>query len=248
MIYNSARRRLLLLAFYTVITLCIFCGTTAVAIQVMFSREPIDNRISATSDVLTAGTLLLAVVAGFIALQAFGVSTGLPKLQIQVWFDSSSKNRPIFLAAPLGNGWVQTSGPAGQTTARIRIRNRSIYPARDVAMIIELNGMALEQDSFHEFNGWWSTDTIDDIGIGTVQWDGGADFVIHGRSVRRVPDFNSGTIMCTMARAIPYFQVQLMASPNYRRSIRIPVAFFTEHSSQAASIGDSANAGLSEWL
>lgn len=246
--YNSTRRRAFLLTFYTLITLSVLLITAFTSFRVMFSHGSFDDRISATSDVLTAGTLLLAVVAGFIALQAFGVSTGLPKLQIQVWFDSSDKNRPMFMADPAANGWLRTNGPTGQTIARLRIRNQSIYPARDVAMVIELNGMTLVKEAFRESIGWWSADALDDTGIRAVQWDGGSDFVIHGHSIRRVPDLDCGTILFIMDRITPYLEVHLIASPGYRRSVQVPVIFITESNSQVASSNSSINDRQREWL
>jgi hypothetical protein len=245
---GSRGRRLLLLVVYTVASLIVLIGVTVAISRLCSSHEALDTRLTAAGDVLTAGTLLLAVVAGFVALQAFAVTTGLPKLQIQVLFASSDKNRPIFQASKLSNGWLQTTPPADQTQARIRIRNRSNYPARDLAITIQLNGMALKSESFRDTDAWWSVDGTDDKGIREVQWDGGSDYVVHGNSVRRMPDLNLGVILRTAEAKNCFFHVRVLSSPGYERTVKVPVVFATEMSSALIGLDATASTQVSEWL
>lgn len=54
------------------------------------------DRLAAAGDVLVAATLTLADIAAVVALLAYAVSTGPPDLQIQVWFNFSEANSPVF--------------------------------------------------------------------------------------------------------------------------------------------------------
>jgi hypothetical protein len=245
---GSRGRRLLLLIVYTVASLIVLIGVTVAIFKLRSSNETLDTRLTISGDVLTAGTLLLAMVAGFVALQAFAVTTGLPKLQIQVWFDSSDKNRPIFQASKLSNGWLQTIAPTSQTQARIRIRNHSNYPARDLAITIQLNGMALKSESFRDTDAWWSVDSTDNKGIREVQWDGRSDYLVHGNSVRRIPDLDLGVILRTAEAKNCFFHVRVLSSPGYERTVKVPVVFATEEGSALSGFDPATSAQVSEWL
>jgi hypothetical protein len=244
---GSRGRRLLLLITYIVASLAILAGTAIAVFRLHSSREALDTRLAEASDILTTGTLILAVVAGFVALQAFAVATGLPKIQMQLWFASSDKNKPIFLATKMSNGWLQTSHPADQTRGRIRLRNRSSYPAQNITVCIELNGMALIAASFHDTDTWWAVDFVDDTGVTAVQWDGGSDFLVHGHSARRLPDLDLGVIIRTGEAKNSFLQVRILASPGYERVINVPVVF-AEEGLGSHSLEYMASIQSTDWL
>jgi hypothetical protein len=245
---GSRQRRIVLLVIYITVTLAIFVGTTAFALKLWISRGDLDIKIALVGDIVTAGTLLLAVVAGFIALQAFATATGLPNLKIQLWFDSSNKNRPIFVADKLSNGWLEADVLAGQTHARVRLLNRSNYAARDIAVMIQLNGMVLAAGKFCEKDGWWAADNAGDSGIVAVQWDGGSDYLVHGHSARRLPDLDLGVILCTGIPETSFLEVHIMASPGYRRTVKVPVVFVTTETSGFGGPEGAASLSSANWL
>lgn len=243
--YRSRVRRRLILAFYVILTLAVALTTAVLVIGLLSSHSKVDERLASAGDVLSGGTLLLALVAAFVALQAFAVTTGLPDLQVQVQFGSSDRNRPVFLASALNNGWLQTNFPSSQTTAAIRLHNRSNYAAQDVAMIVHLHGMAFVKDDSHDEGCWWGTDAMDGVGITTIQWDGGSDFLIHGLSMRRLPNLDLGQLRCVQNPDEASIEVEILASPDYRRRVTVPVEFITN----GAVLTKSATVGPSkDWL
>src|SRR5215471_3229149 len=93
------RRRFLLLVYAAVLIIIISATITAVCI--VFSRHGVTStdRIAAVGVVVAGSTLLLAFVAALIALQAYAAATGLPSLKIQLQFNYSDRNIPIFRAS-----------------------------------------------------------------------------------------------------------------------------------------------------
>jgi len=215
------------------LALAIASATSALLVGLLSSRTTVANRLASAGDVLSGGTLLLALVAALVALQAFAVTTGLPDLKVQVWFDSSDRNRPVFLASTLANGWLQTDHPAGQTVAKIRLRNQSAYAAQNATMLVRLHGIASVRETFRDSAEWWGADAIDDIGITSVQWDGGSTFLIHGHSMRRLPDLNLGRLLCIGEWGDACFVIDILASPGYRRTVAIPVEFVIDGAPRA---------------
>jgi hypothetical protein len=215
---------------YVILTLAVALVTAVLIIALSASKARIDERLAETGDILSGGTLLLALIAALVALQAFAITTGLPDLQVQVKFGSSDRNRPVFLASTLQNGWVQASDPQSQTTANIRLRNQSNYAAQNVAMIVHLHGMAFGAGDGRDRSkdGWWETDSVDGDGVTALQWDGDGDFVIHGVSVRRLPDLNLEDLRCIDEPTEASIEIEVLAFPDYRRKIVIPVTFFID--------------------
>jgi hypothetical protein len=242
--HSRIRRRIILL-FYVLLTLAVALTTAVLIAGLLSSHAKVDERLASAGDVLAGGTLLLALVAAFVALQAYAVTTGLPDLQVQVQFGSSDRNHPVFLASTADNGWLQTTYPASQTTAKIRLRNRSNYAAQDIAMIVHMRGMALNGHESHDGDYWWGTDSIDGVGITTVQWDGGSDFLIHGLSMRRLPDLELGRLWCIQEPNEASIEVEILASPDYRRKVTIPVSFIIDGTSRTrCATGEPAR----DWL
>jgi hypothetical protein len=81
------------------------------------------DRLAVIGNLLSLGTLLLALVAGIVALAAYSAATGLPNLRMQLALPSSY-NEATFVVPGKGD-------PVSlDTIARIIVENTSAYAAR----------------------------------------------------------------------------------------------------------------------
>jgi hypothetical protein len=245
-LFNESHRRRLLLCVYAALLLGVVATTIAFAYVLLISpRVSSADLFAKMADLLAAGTLLLALIAGLVALQAYAAATGLPSLQLQVWFRGSSKNSAKFLVSAAEYGWRRTSGMPRETVADICIKNRSGYSARNPAVIVRLNGMVLQSNGlFGEVGGWWIVDQSGD-GISALQWDGGTNYSIHGRSTRRLPSLDFGEISYLAERTDPHLVFELLAEGGYHRIISMPVSFEFD-SEPSGMTGELGNA--SDWV
>ena len=194
----------------------------------LISKGAESDRLGEVSAIIGAGTFLLALIAALVALQAFAAATGLPDLNAQLRFGTSPLNAPSFVVEVLDNGSVCSLGSGSQTVGRVRIENRGKYSARNPAIIVRLHNIAgrIEEDSDILERDWWVTETSGFAGASGFQWDGGADFLIHGDSTRRLPDLKLGSIFY-LGDAPDLndssITVELLADGGYRRRVDIPV-------------------------
>lgn len=180
--------------------------------------------LASTGVVLGWATLLLAVIAGLVALLAYAATTGLPNLDIQIWFPFSYANLPVFRADPVGEAGSLYARQFKQTTPEIRVRNTSNYSARNPAVVIHLRGMAFSPNE--QSAEWTQIDFVTTVGITGMQWDGGA-YSIHGHSVRRLPWLDLDRLHTVPAWGEPKFIIELLAE-GYRREVEIPARFTTD--------------------
>jgi hypothetical protein len=95
-------------------------------------------------------------------------------------------------------------------------------------MIVHLHGMAFTKDDSRDENYWWATDVIEGFGITMIQWDGSSDFLIHGHSMRRLPDLDLGRLWGVPETGKTAIEIEILASPDYRRKVSIPVQFIVD--------------------
>jgi hypothetical protein len=133
------RRRVILVASGTFVLIA-GLATAAAVIALSVSSASLADRTAEISDVFAGATLLLTLVAALVALLAYAVSTGRPDLKLQIRFESSQPNRPVFKSVA-ENGWLKAER-SEQTVGTISVRNDSIYPAKSVAIVVWLEGMA----------------------------------------------------------------------------------------------------------
>lgn len=183
------------------------------------------DHLAETGDLLTGGTLALALIAGFVALQAYAAATGLPDLEFQITFGFSLPNRPVLRATSDEYGQFQIAAPFRQIYSTVTVRNMSGYSARNPAVIIRLRAMAFSPSL--ESKGWVDIDFAQTQGVTAVQWDGG-DYSIHGRSSRRLPGLDFTGLHTIPEWGEPAFVIELLAEGGYRREIEIPVRFIPD--------------------
>jgi hypothetical protein len=148
------------------------------------------DQVAALNLTLALGTLVALLVAGLIALVAHRRAAERPDLSFEIEFPFSEPNRPQLM--------VDTSHrrPDGfpylahfeQVRAKARIANRTPFAARHPACRIELIGL-----HGRDFGpGWTAVIANPEAEPTVIQWDGGADCVIHGEWERVLDlDFRS---------------------------------------------------------
>ena len=219
---SSSQRRTLLIAIATIISVI---GLTAAAlcITVLNASSNLSDRLVEVGDIVAGATLILAIVAAIVALLAYAASTGLPELRIQVDFPFSELNKPSFSGALQEIGAVQAEN-FKQLVCTIRVRNDSSYSAKNPAIVVRLHDMAFVPDGDRlEKHDWAVIQFVSTHGVTVVQWDGGANYSIHGSSVRTLPDLFLNKLH-TIPKPDPWLDIDILAE-GYSRQIRIPVEF-----------------------
>jgi hypothetical protein len=246
LMHNARARRGVLLSTYIVLLFAVVAATmTLVALFVSSSHLKFSDRLAAIGDVVTSSTLLLALIAALVALQAYAAATGLPDLKLQVWFDSSRRNYPVFRASRQENGWLRTTTPERQTSARVSLRNCSTYSARNPALVVRLRGMFLH--NVEQLADWSPVEFIDTLGATVLQWDGGVAYSIHGSSIRRLPTLNFAQVSYVPEWGEPSIEFEMLADGGYRREVSIRVGFRT-NSNLSQSTDSIGGDKPSDWI
>jgi hypothetical protein len=248
--HNSHARRNVGIAIYVALLACAFSATVAGVIFLYGDKKvDINTRLVGIGDLAAGSTVILAVIAGLVALQAYAAATGLPSLKLQVWFNYSEKNEPVFQARTESDEiWTTTDLPPGQTTAMIFLQNTSSFSARNPAVILKLKSVRADAKSFDGRS--WSffelpSRVVDAEEAQVFQWDGGADFSIHGHSVRRLPDLNLGSVSYSPKWRTPRMTIEVVADGGFRRNIVMSISFI--HDNEYIS-SPSKVKGADEWL
>ena len=167
------RRRMWLAAAGVFVLLSGLATVVATPIILSGSSASLADRIAEVGDIFAGSSLLLTVVGALIALRAYAVSTGLPNLDII--FEFSPPDQPVF---------DKSKGTKGT----ISVHNKSGYPAKNLAVIVRLQRMALYGGSAKlKEEGWVVNELVDNNGITVLQWEGGSEFSIYGHSIHRLP-------------------------------------------------------------
>jgi|SRR5262252_4852936 len=141
------------------------------------------DQLAAVTSVFATGTFVLAVVAGVIALAAYIASIQPPELDVELEVRFAKPNQPEFFVDHANKGAADYAKVLGPQELVIRIHNRSRFSARNPACRIELKGLAGMFSSRDE----WSFLRFALQGYAVLaQWDGGANYMIHGRWSRDI--------------------------------------------------------------
>ena len=173
--------------------------------------------------VATIGALVLVAWGAVIALAAYVSATGSPDLSVTLVFRFSFPNEPTFLYRQTRSDVERIIEPFRQCEGKLRISNSSQYSARNPGMRITLDGLGGVPDQ----PGWRVVDSENMIGIITLEWDGGADYIIHGRWSRTLPHLNVAGMFAF--REDPAFVIDLAADGFGPKRVRIPVKVLDEN-------------------
>jgi hypothetical protein len=136
---DGAIRCAMQLRMYRLMLYAVLAAVLAVVLVFSSSVASTSDRLVEIGDVLAAGTLGLALLAGYVAVQAYKAATGLPDLRIQVSFEYSEKNAPAFEADARDDGSARAR-PFKQTSGRIVIQNLSDYSPRNPSVVLRRLG------------------------------------------------------------------------------------------------------------
>lgn len=146
------------------------------------------DKLLVINTVVAVGAFVLVAWGVIVALAAYVSATGSPDLSVEIVFRFSFPNRPIFSVAER-TAWIadwRTVSPYRQVEGRVTITNSSKYSALNPGMRIVLDGLG----GISEQPGWTVVGQANQIGITSFQWDGGADYIIHGQWSRVLPGLN----------------------------------------------------------
>lgn len=248
-IQNPRARRLLLLVVYSFLLVMTLASTAVISGLLLLSQKTVGDRLAEVSDVIAGGTAVLAVIAGLIAIQAYAAATGLPRLELQVLFSGSEKNKPIFRAGVAAEGILEMAPLPGKANAIISLRNRSKYAARSVVVTVEISSIAVRPDAeFSPSDEWVAFSLPDSRSMKSdlmIQWDSGADGMVHGGASRRLPDLNLGSLRHHPDWPSAEFRIQVLADGGYRRKIVLPILFVKDGD---CSPEEARTSKVSDWI
>jgi hypothetical protein len=245
---DTRTQRLLTIGAYglllSIVTLAILTGSL---VWLLSGRT---DHLAVIGNFLSLGTLALALIAGLVALQAYAAATGLPDLRLRISFPPAPPNVIRFPKPPDFDVEhnIHVTIPTGQTVATIRIRNMSIYPARNPTVIVHLNGSSITNsgDSLHRDGEHWTVVESSWRGIAALRWDGGPAYSIHGSSERPIPQLDLQGLSYGIDK--PSFKFELLAD-GYRREICVPIKYWDSGYTDSGNHGYEEDALTAhEWL
>ena len=137
--------------------------------------------------VVAVCAFLLVAATLIVALMAYLAATGRPDLETSLRFRFCDENAPVLQtdAPQEPDGQVQITRYR-QTECDVVLRNRSRFAARNPGIRIVLEGLG----GLPEQAGWSTLAWPNMIGPTIFEWDGGADYIIHGKWSRTLPQLN----------------------------------------------------------
>jgi hypothetical protein len=176
------------------------------------------DRLAVIGNLLSLGTLLLALVAGIVALAAYSAATGLPNLKLRIMQPMGLGNRMRFV--PGADGSAQEN-----TAVTVLVRNTSSYAARSPAISVFFEGGMIEADQMARSREWVQIGHPSSGAIIAFQWDGGPNYSIHGNSLRYLPELNLQGLHPLAPGAEVTITISVFADGYSRPAIILPVEF-----------------------
>ncbi len=150
---------------------------------------PTRDHVAVINVVVALAAYVLVAVGVVVALLAYLAATGHPDLHAVIQFHFSYPNAPVFAASDesfFDDTSVIKLEQYKQLYAAVYIENRSSYAARNPGVRIDLWGISGLKDQ----PGWREVQFTNTVGTTGIQWDGGADLLIHGKWMRPLPGLN----------------------------------------------------------
>jgi hypothetical protein len=222
-------RRLIAGQYWLVlVTVCLFITTAVAIVGSVFGNWrfglPTGDKTVIVNTVVATGAYVLVSLTLIVALAAYVSANGRPDLSPVIEFKRSSPNRPIFLVAS-NSGQLPPLRPieeSRQTEGEVVISNSSKYAARNPGVRIELQGLG----GMAPQPGWTTIAQEKKTGVSELQWDGGADYIIHGRWSRALPMLNVKGVFAYQDD--PAFIIAIAADGFAPKLTRIPVEILDE--------------------
>jgi hypothetical protein len=142
-----------------------------------------DDKSTVLANVLAFDVVMFGGVAAVVALAAYLDASGKPDLSADLWMRFSEKNDPMLKVDPPGELGTVYVSQAPSVYGELVIHNASTYAARNPSVVVKLHGLGLHVDN----GGWDIVSRGNGVGATELQWDGGADRMIHGLGPRKLP-------------------------------------------------------------
>ncbi len=184
------------------------------------------TRADAVLLVTTVAAFALVALTLVVALLAYLSATGRPDLDVDVSFHFSFPNEPVFSCertSVMGSDRLQVT-PYKQTWGQVTLSNRSRYAAKNPGVRIRLRGLFVDGFTGDWADGWSPVSSANQVGVYEVQWDGGADQIVHARWSRRLPGLDVTGLTSFGADQPTVIEVTLVADDVDPRRLRLPVA------------------------
>lgn len=209
----------------SIVTIALLAATT-LAVYGVFRFKwrfglPTHDKVLIVNTVIAACALALVGWGVIVALAAYIIATGNPDLAPEITFNFSNVNEPVFKAKvdfPEPGGGLPTE-PFKQMDGRVVIRNRSKYAARNPGVLIELDGLGIYPPP--DLGDWRVISSANMVGITAIQWDGGADYIVHGKWHRTLPSLDFRGLASFSSH--PHLIVSIAADGFGPRKWRMPV-------------------------
>lgn len=226
-------RRVIAMKYWLVlVTACLFLISAVAIIGSVFWNWrfgfPTRDKITIINTIVATGAYVLVALTLIVALAAYVSATGHPNLSPVITFRFSYPNCPTFRAAgdfdqrPRWDRIGRLIMEYRQTEGEVVIANSSKYAARNPGVRVELDGLG----GMAPQPGWTIIAQENQIGALKLQWDGGADYIIHGKWSRTLPMLNVKGMYAI--KDDPAFIIYTAADGVAPKRTRIPVVILDE--------------------
>lgn len=190
-------------------------GTIIVAISILtiteawigdlkFDLPTSTDKVTRINTVVAASAYIAAIVAAIFALVAYWQANGLPSLEPEIsflpynmadpeflatfrqppppWVDVTSP--PFVLKVSPGGAVLVPERPGSEIILTVVLRNKTKYAARNPGLQIRFDGLL-----FNNLPAQWTAAERwgEKNGLRAMQWDGGVDYIVHGKWSRTLP-------------------------------------------------------------
>jgi hypothetical protein len=193
-------------------------ATVALSVLAWQSSASLGDRLAELGAIFAGMTLLLTMFAALVAYTAFSVSFGFAVLKLEVRF-GSPRPKGFEVAAERKNGRLEVTDPA-QTKVSIYLRNEGRFPAKELAVIVQLDGMEFVPDMTALNAAGWAVNARSETGVVAVQWDGGADYPVLPGFVREITALNLSGLHTIPGGISWTWMKRYVPRRYYRRAIR----------------------------
>lgn len=204
---------------------CVVAVFVPIAADTDFGLPVNDDKQMATINTVAAvASFVLVLLAGAVAIVAYRFASGTPDLDVEVRFPFMEANAPKFgLKAAEPGAERREFADFKQLDGTVVVYNRSRYSARNPGVRIHFHGIV---NLLQDMDGWETTQWITTGGIAEIQWDGGADRIIHGEWSRTLPPIAlRGASIETWRRRPPRLEITLVADGIRPKTIEIPIGW-----------------------
>jgi hypothetical protein len=174
------------------LTICAI-ATVGAALLVWTSALTLDQRIAGLGATFTVGAFMLAVLGAAVALLAYRLGLQRPRMVVHIATDNFEDGTVhVGLDRPDEAGERRIRRLPGYRrnteglVLRVAVENTSDWSARNVAVRVDFNGMRRVPHA----HGWSIAAYHQAVQneIVALQWEGGADYAIHGHWTREMPN------------------------------------------------------------